>query len=384
MNIKTYTFKFSPLKKKTRDIFFIESSYDEKINNFIIDNYDKIYRLFANNGFIFRYFPKYAQYALGNSRIAKEYGLNREKLERSRQFINSTLLDYLDTNNESIDVKPSLLYWSDNFDDQNSKDSVTLEAVEIDGTADLLKEFRKLAKGIRLPYIDDQFNLFSSGRMFHGTPDMLKGEQAKLWKQLTNISQQLLSYFPSKEDFLQSLSVEIKPTDCIVIDKDCRILLPNYNNKEILHKNFLSRAFYILYLRHPEGIRTEYLSDYHSEFVAIYKNVTKKKAFDIKEQRSIDNFHNTLVTRRHEIKEAFIEAVGKMDAQPYIIDGHYQQPKRIELAVLEKNRKDKIKSGELNNDSPEYIRWDNKMLPLIPKNSFKEVVGKHDKTVLGK
>lgn len=251
-------------------------------------------------------------------------------------------------------------------------------AAEIDRGADLIKEFRRLAAEIKLPYVDDRFNLFSGGRMFQGTPDMLKGEQDKLWKQLVNLAQQLKSTFPSDDDFLQKLSVEIKKTDLVVIDKDGRILLPNYDNKEILPKNFLSRAFYILYLRHPEGIMTEYLSDYQSEFLAIYKNVTKKKEFDIKEQRSIDNFYNTLVTRRHEIKEAFIDAVGKMNAQPYIIDGRYQQPKKIELAVLERDRKEKIKSGELDGNSPEYIRWENKTLELMPKNTSHKVEGTHD------
>lgn len=377
MTTKTYTFKFSPLKKKSRDIFYIESSYDEKINLFLEENYDKIYRLFAKHGFIFRYFPKFAEYALDNPRLAERYGLSEEQIEGNRQFINSTLLDYLDTDDESAEVKPSLLYWSDDFDDQNDKDSVTLAAVEIDRDADLLKEFRNLAAEIKLPYVDDRFNLFAGGRMFQGTPDMLKGEQEKLWKQLVNLAQQLKSSFPSDDDFLQKLSVEIKKTDLIVIDKDGRILLPNYDNKEILPKNFLSRAFYILYLRHPEGIMTEYLSDYQSEFLAIYKNVTKKKEFDIKEQRSIDNFYNTLVTRRHEIKEAFIDAVGKMNAQPYIIDGRYQQPKKIELAVLERDRKEKNRSGELDSNSTEYIRWENKTLELMPKNTSHRVEGTH-------
>lgn len=55
MSTKTYTFKFSSLKKKTREIFFIESGYDEKLNNFINNNYDEIFRMFAKRGFIYKF-----------------------------------------------------------------------------------------------------------------------------------------------------------------------------------------------------------------------------------------------------------------------------------------------------------------------------------------
>lgn len=69
---------------------------------------------------------------------------------------------------------------------------------------------------------------------------------------------------------------------------------------------------------------------------------------------------------------------------PYIITGAYGAPKKIELAVLEEDRENKIKAGNNDVSKREYVRWENKMLTLIPKNNFKKVVGMHDKTIFMK
>lgn len=78
MTTKTYTFKYSPLKKKSRDIFYIESEYDERVNEFISTHHDEIFEKFAEHGFVFRYVPKYVEYILGDAQLSKNMGSVRK------------------------------------------------------------------------------------------------------------------------------------------------------------------------------------------------------------------------------------------------------------------------------------------------------------------
>ena len=55
----------------------------------------------------------------------------------------------------------------------------------------------------------------------------------------------------------------------MVITKDYRILLPDYNNMEIKMEP-LVKAVYLLFLRHPEGIAFKELPDYREELTKIY------------------------------------------------------------------------------------------------------------------
>lgn len=94
---------------KSREIFFVESGYNEKVNDYIISNYTKLLSLFARNGFIFRYMPVYTHHELTSSQLLTYTG-----------------------GDETEVVVPCLVYWSDDYENINkSNEDLTLKSIAI-------------------------------------------------------------------------------------------------------------------------------------------------------------------------------------------------------------------------------------------------------------
>lgn len=112
-----------------------------------------------------------------------------------------------------------------------------------------------------------------------------------------------------------------------------RIFLPDYNNLEIRMPP-LSKAIYMLYLRHPEGIRFSYLPDYREELLHLYELISGRESReDIR--RSIDDVtdptRNSINEKCSRIKQAFLREFDDSIAQNYYITGERGEAKKILL-----------------------------------------------------
>ena len=113
-----------------------------------------------------------------------------------------------------------------------------------------------------------------------------------------------------------------------------RIFLPDYNNMEIKMPT-LSKAIYMLYLRHPEGIMFSYLPDYRDELLHLYGLISgRDNREDI--QRSIDDVtdptRNSINEKCSRIKQAFLREFDDSIARNYYITGERGEAKRILLS----------------------------------------------------
>jgi hypothetical protein len=112
-----------------------------------------------------------------------------------------------------------------------------------------------------------------------------------------------------------------------------RIFLPDYNNMEIkMHP--LSKAIYLLYLRHPEGIMFSYLPDYRKELLQLYELISGRDSReDIR--RSIDDVtdptRNSINEKCSRIKQAFLREFDDSIARNYYITGERGEAKKILL-----------------------------------------------------
>lgn len=110
-----------------------------------------------------------------------------------------------------------------------------------------------------------------------------------------------------------------------------RIFLPDYNNMEIkMHP--LSKALYMLYLRHPEGIMFSYLPDYRDELLHLYELISGRDSReDIR--RSIDDVtdptRNSINEKCSRIKQAFLREFDDSIARNYYITGERGEAKNI-------------------------------------------------------
>ena len=150
------------------------------------------------------------------------------------------------------------------------------------------------------------------------------------------ISQYLLEQLIHPDDRLSRL----------VITKDFRLLLPDYNNMEIKMEP-LTKAVYLLFLNHPEGILFKYLPDYREELAKIY-NRLKPTGLTDRAIQSIEDVTNPLLNSINEkcarIRGAFVGQFDDHIARHYYIDGHRGEAKKIalprELVVWENKKKE--------------------------------------------
>lgn len=79
------------------------------------------------------------------------------------------------------------------------------------------------------------------------------------------------------EDTLRALRAEPAPSDLsrLVITDNFHFLLPDYDLDVHMNRT-LCKVFYILFLRHPEGIRLKEIADYRDELLFIYKTISNR------------------------------------------------------------------------------------------------------------
>ena len=111
------------------------------------------------------------------------------------------------------------------------------------------------------------------------------------------------------------------------------ILLEDFDRKEV-KMDKLTKAVFLLYLKHPEGIRYKELSDYQWELEKIYSSITGRDDLD-SIRKSVadlcDPLNNSINEKVSKVKKAFRDAVDDRVARFYYIDGKKGTAKRIAL-----------------------------------------------------
>ena len=133
--------------------------------------------------------------------------------------------------------------------------------------------------------------------------------------------------------FVMSLLKKEQLLSKLVITKDYRIFLPDYDNKEIKLEP-LNKAVYLLFLRHPEGILFKSLPDYRQELTEIYQQL-RPNGLNERALKSIEDVTNPCINSINEkcarIRAAFISEFDDDIAKNYYIDGIWAKPKKVSL-----------------------------------------------------
>ena len=120
----------------------------------------------------------------------------------------------------------------------------------------------------------------------------------------------------------------------MVITKDYRLILTDYHDMEIKMEP-LVKAVYLLFLKHPDGIRFKELPDYRDELTEIYLKL-KPNGLTDKVRKSIEDVTNPLLNSINEkcarIRGAFVGQFDNYLAKYYYIDGLRAEPKKISLS----------------------------------------------------
>ena len=168
---------------------------------------------------------------------------------------------------------------------------------------------------------DDHFN---SQLDEENTDDLIEEVKERIAKlRQRGISQYILEQLIHPDDRLSRL----------VITKDYRILLPDYNHMEIKMEP-LAKAVYLLFLNHPEGILFKQLPEFRQE-LASYYNKLRAGGLSDKAIQSVEDVTNPLLNSINEkcarIRGAFVGQFDDHMARHYYIDGHRGEAKKITL-----------------------------------------------------
>ena len=119
----------------------------------------------------------------------------------------------------------------------------------------------------------------------------------------------------------------------ILVTKDLRILLPDRFDTEIRMRPLVKTVF-LLFLRHPEGIRYGDLKDYRDELTGLYKGITRRSDPE-RLQASIDRLVSPGDNAIHENAAklaATLAGYFRPEQLPaYTLTGKAGAPKRIRL-----------------------------------------------------
>lgn len=135
------------------------------------------------------------------------------------------------------------------------------------------------------------------------------------------------------DDILEKVLVKKPQLSTLFITNDFRIFLKDYEMREVKMAP-LSKALYVLFLRHPEGIKFKNLIDYHDELLSIYKNVTTHENIGRAMARITaltDPLNNSVNEKCSRIRAAFVEVIADELAQYYYVVGYKGEAKTIRL-----------------------------------------------------
>ena len=165
---------------------------------------------------------------------------------------------------------------------------------------------------------------FNSQKEEENTSDLIEEVKLRIAKlRQRGISQYILEQLIHPDDRLSRL----------VITKDFRLLLPDYQSMEIKMEP-LVKAVYLLFLNHPEGILFKRLPEYRKELTTIYEQLRPAGLTD-RALQSIEDVTNPLLNSINEkcarIRGAFVGQFDDHMARHYYIDGPRGEAKKISL-----------------------------------------------------
>jgi hypothetical protein len=332
--IKAHFVSIPNLNFDTRNaVLYVEAEYDKAVNHRILDDYDSICKLLNNADREFFYLPvvmhnlndKRATFIQALSYI--EPTLSDEQLDlidsridlMSSAFLSKEIfLNYLNTNGLNI-KKPSFFFRIGDKNTDNQQDFLILE-IE-DDPLSTLQHFFALK--------DHIVSLHPEG--------LSQKDERFLQKAMTtpnDAEKDALNYTGFHKILIDTVLKYTGSHEAsrLYVTKRGDLFLTDRNNAEV-KMPALSKALYILFLFHEEGIPLNYLNDYKPELFRIYRQISTYGDNTLLNQ-AVDNLTDfvgsTMNATLSRIKKAFTDILGN-DAAPYLIQGNRGGRKAIPL-----------------------------------------------------
>ena len=333
-----------PFTPDVHDVIYVENEYDPVINRYIQEHYEELQQRFLAKKVTLNYLPK-----LCNQDVPKEVlQYMFPHLREDFSFVNDSIsLETLKEHLLSGAIEgPALIHFVQMEAENPSNYYYTYRPLFADSPISLYEQFDRYLQPITLSYRGEDrtsFNALSkpqseddvADHYFNDDSDNILFADKSIGDLTEEIRKRIIELRKRgvQLHLLHEL-VEEQPTlSRMVIDKDFRIILPDYNDMEITMSP-LPKAVYLLFLRHPKGIAFKQLHDYYAELLDIYKHISNR-VIESNIESSIrditDPTKNSINEKCARIREAFLKQFDTVYAQHYYITGKKGEPKRIIL-----------------------------------------------------
>lgn len=348
-----------PFVPNIRQIIYIEKEQNIAINEYITNHYSEIKELFESNGYQFFYIP--ISYNVISLRQYMQY---RDPSFPDDEIIdvsldNSLLLPYLMPDQEVcpafIRYKKCIIkeqepiddFWLE-YDRRVYSDNHIIEGYSFSYFK--IEDFNEDTFFSLIKYYISRIyicNILDFAPLYSATieedPDLFERESKKMIEDIRSRIDILRGNGITDLVLKKILFSPSYKLSSLVISTDYRILLPEFNNKEI-KMTPLPKSVFLLFLRHPEGIAFKELYKYKDELMQIYGRISGRTELSDMEQSIldvVDPTNNSINEKCARIREAFIREFDDNVACNYYITGSRAHPKRIVL-------------------NPELVKWQTK------------------------
>lgn len=353
--VQLFHLLFEPHEKEV--IYFGEKNATKR-EQFIEENMNLIVRMFADKGFKFTYLPalrlskeeivKYLEYRIPQGLDEQDIADITSKVSNMK-FGNDYLYDFMVMPMNRHIVEGGFAWFNYSDTTPTGLPKYVFDYISFDGEEALLQPEEVLKEiceelGRNITW---HTALYCSHEREDDDPaDMYFDFETRQLLEEVRERVEKLRLIGISEAVINSIIAPKPVLSRIVITHDFRILLPDFQGKEIRMEP-INKAVFILFLRHPEGIAFKDLPDYSRELGFIYQAVRKKKN-DIDERMSRSNdmptpnssiamltnpFNNSINEKCTRIKEAFLEQLHESVAENYYVTGYRAEIKRIKLPV---------------------------------------------------
>lgn len=314
---KIYTLECTnlPMVPDPRQVMYVEKEYDWYMNQFVNTHLQKFKHVFARAGYDFCYLPD-----------------TNEMLDMAMcmsQLVNS-----------AHDFRPSLCKFSHMEDDRAVFFCMELDSEigaslvyqfysfvwQIEEAEQMLEEARQAEAGQRRTSYEiveaTEVGGDSKGESLDEEIEKFRAMAERLRKK--GVDKAVLHDAVEGKRELSRL----------LITRDNRILLPDYNNAEVKLQP-IHKAVFLLFLKHPEGLKFKELSDYQSELFTIYLSLSDRGT-TVEAKKRVGNLcsptSNSINEKCTRIREAFLGMVPDEGvASHYFITGSRGERKKVEL-----------------------------------------------------
>ena len=333
-----------PFTPDIHDVIYVENEYDSAINEYIQEHYEEIQQQFLLRKATFIYLPKLCGQEVSKEALHYMFPF----LQQESSFVNGNLtIEMLKNHILSGSIEgPALIHFIQMEAENPSNYYYTYRPLVADFSVPLSEQFAWYLKYLTFSHqgkSGTSFNALSEPKneddvadhYFNDGSDNILFADKSINDLKDEIRQRIIELRKRGVQLhLLNELVEEQPTlSRLVVDKDFRIFLPDYNNMEITMSP-LPKAVYLLFLKHPEGIAFKQLHDYYDELLGIYKQISNR-VIELNIKSSIrditDPTKNSINEKCTRIREAFLKQFDYVYARHYFITGKRGEPKRITL-----------------------------------------------------